>query len=162
MSATSSQEKSPGPGLGGRDGPSERQQPAQVCGDEGSLPSWAVSAVRRVPAIVIRTFGWEVGEGKCPGELVGLGDRGQAEARWGPPCGRLGQGVDVEGDSGRAGGERGQGVDLASGLEVGQVGAVAAQGVAGLAGPSVLAGLVLEQSRCQRRLGKTREAGGER
>jgi hypothetical protein len=44
-------------------------------------------------------------------------------------------------------------MDLTSGLEVGQVVAVTAQGVGGLAGPGVLAGPVLEQSQGRRGFG---------
>jgi hypothetical protein len=91
-----------------------------------------------------------------------LGEGGQPVLDGGHLAPGLGQGADVEGDAGRSGGQRGQGVDLTPGLEVGQVGAVACAGCCWPCWSERTAGLVLEQSRCQRRLGQTREAGGER
>jgi hypothetical protein len=63
--ANPDQEKSPVARFGEM-GPVSGMGPDTSAMTRGPMPSWAVSAVRRILAIVIPTLGWEVGEGKCP------------------------------------------------------------------------------------------------
>jgi hypothetical protein len=73
-------------------GPGTRIRRRSSLVPSGVFPSWAVPRLRRMPCMVVRTSGCEVGEGQWPGGLVGDRDGGQPALDGWPPCARPGHG----------------------------------------------------------------------